>query len=61
MTVYIQKVNTSANTALGLFGKERFVYEPQEDCYRCDWLDDLGSGTWLKRAPSTSALAARQD
>jgi hypothetical protein len=35
MTVYIQKVNTSANTALGLFGKERFVYEPQEDCYRC--------------------------
>src|SRR5215510_9775524 len=35
MTVYIQKVNTSANTVLGLFGKERFVYEPQEDCYRC--------------------------
>ena len=35
MTVYIQKANTSANTALGLFGKERFVYDPQEDCYRC--------------------------
>jgi transposase len=32
---YIQKANTSANTALGLFGKERFVYDPREDCYRC--------------------------
>jgi hypothetical protein len=35
MTVYIQKANISANTALGLFGKEDFVYELQEDCYRC--------------------------
>lgn len=35
MTVYIPKPNTSANTALGLFGKERFVYDPKEDCYRC--------------------------
>ncbi len=35
VTVYIPKPNTSANTALGLFGKERFVYDAQEDCYRC--------------------------
>jgi transposase len=35
MTVFIQKANTSANTALGLFGKERFVYDAQEDCYQC--------------------------
>ena len=35
MTVYIEKANTSANTALGLFGKEPFVYDPKEDCYRC--------------------------
>ncbi|MBI2351816.1 MAG: IS1182 family transposase [Deltaproteobacteria bacterium] len=35
ITPYIQKANTSANTALGLFGKERFVYDPKQDCYRC--------------------------
>lgn len=31
----IPKPNTSANTALGLFGKERFVYDAEQDCYRC--------------------------
>ena len=35
ITPYISKPNTSANTALGLFGKECFIYEPREDCYRC--------------------------
>lgn len=35
ITPYIEKANTSANTALGLFGKERFVYEAEQDCYRC--------------------------
>src|SRR5262249_56902619 len=35
MTVYIQKINTPAKTALGLFGKERFVYETPKDCYTC--------------------------
>ena len=35
ITVYIPKPNTSANTALGLFGKERFVYDAEHDCYRC--------------------------
>lgn len=35
MPPYISKPNTSANTALGLFGKECFTYEPREDCYRC--------------------------
>ncbi len=35
ITPYIAKANTSANTALGLFGKERFVYDAEEDCYRC--------------------------
>lgn len=35
ITPYIPKPNTSANTALGLFGKECFLYEPQADCYRC--------------------------
>ena len=35
MTVYIPKPNTSANTKLGLFGKERFTYHPDQDVYRC--------------------------
>ena len=41
ITPYIQKANTSANTALGLFGKERFVYDPQQDCYRCPAGEEL--------------------
>ena len=32
---YVPKPSTSANTKLGLFGKERFSYDPQQDCYRC--------------------------
>jgi transposase len=32
---YISKPNTSANSKLGLFGKEDFVYDPAKDCYRC--------------------------
>ena len=35
ITPYIAKANTSANTAVGLFGKERFVYDAEKDCYRC--------------------------
>ena len=35
ITAYIQKPNTSANTKLGLFGKEQFVYDAAQDCYRC--------------------------
>lgn len=33
--VYIPKPNTSANIKLGLFGKERFAYDPEQDCYLC--------------------------
>jgi hypothetical protein len=32
---YIPTPNTSANTHLGLFGKDAFVYEAQHDCSRC--------------------------
>ena len=35
ITPYIPKPNTSANTPLGLFGKEDFRYDPQNDCYGC--------------------------
>jgi transposase len=35
ITVYIPKPDTSANTKLGLFGKERFHYEADTDVYRC--------------------------
>jgi len=35
ITPYIPKPNTSANTQLGLFGKEDFRYDPQNDCYGC--------------------------
>ena len=35
ITPYIPKPNTSANTPLGLFGKEDFRYDPQNDCYWC--------------------------
>ena len=33
--VYISRPYTSANTKLGLFGKERFAYDPEQDCYLC--------------------------
>lgn len=32
---YIPKPNTSANSQLGLFGKEAFTYDAQNDCYAC--------------------------
>jgi hypothetical protein len=35
LTPYIPKPNTSANTPLGLFGKEDFRYDRRNDCYRC--------------------------
>jgi len=35
ITAYVAKPNTSANTKLGLFGKERFRYDPATDVYRC--------------------------
>jgi transposase len=35
MTVYVSKPNTSANTKLGLFGKERFRYDAAGDVYVC--------------------------
>ena len=35
ITPYLPKPNTSANTRLGLFGKEDFRYDPGNDCYWC--------------------------
>jgi len=35
ITPYIPKPNTSANTPLGLYGKEDFRYDPENDCYGC--------------------------
>jgi transposase len=32
---YVAKPLNSKNTAHGLFGKEKFVYEPESDCYVC--------------------------
>jgi hypothetical protein len=32
---YVARPDTSANTKLGLFGKEQFVYEPDTDTYLC--------------------------
>jgi hypothetical protein len=32
---YVAKPLTSANRKLGLYGKEKFVYDPEKDCYRC--------------------------
>ena len=32
---YVAKPMTSANTARGLYGKERFKYDPQKNCYIC--------------------------
>jgi transposase len=32
---YVARPDTSANTKLGLFGKELFVYDPQTDSYTC--------------------------
>jgi hypothetical protein len=35
ITPCIPKPNTSANTPLGLYGKEDFRYDPENDCYGC--------------------------
>ena len=32
---YVSQPNTSKNTARGLFGKDKFMYEADGDCYRC--------------------------
>lgn len=32
---YISTPQTSANSKLGLFGTEEFIYNPEKDCYRC--------------------------
>lgn len=32
---YVARPDTSANTKLGLFGKEQFVYDPETDTYTC--------------------------
>lgn len=38
---YISKPLTSANTKLGLFGKEKFIYDPEKDCYWCPAGEEL--------------------
>jgi transposase len=38
---YVPKPSTSANTKLGLFGKERFTYDPEKDCYQCPQGEEL--------------------
>ena len=35
ITPYIPKANTSANRTRGLFTKENFRYDPDQDCYGC--------------------------
>lgn len=35
ITAYVAKPLTSANTAQGLYGKERFTYHPERNCYVC--------------------------
>jgi len=39
---YVPQPNTSANTKLGLFGKERFRYDAERDCYWCPAGEALG-------------------
>jgi transposase len=41
VAAYVPKPSTSANTKLGLFGKERFTDDPQKDCYRCPRGEEL--------------------
>lgn len=41
ITAYIPKPLTSANTKLGLFGKERFLYDADKDVYHCPAGQDL--------------------
>ena len=35
VTAYVDKPLTSANTALGLYGKESFKFDPEKNCYIC--------------------------
>jgi len=35
ITPFLPQANTSANSALGLFGKQDFRYDPAQDCYLC--------------------------
>jgi hypothetical protein len=35
ITPYIPKADTSANRKLGLFAKDDFLYDPEQDCYWC--------------------------
>jgi transposase len=35
VTAYVAKPLTSANTALGLYGKEKFKYDARKNCYIC--------------------------
>ncbi len=41
VTAYVAKPLTSANTALGLYGKERFRYDPEKNCYICPAGEEL--------------------
>ena len=50
VTPYIAKPMTSANTARGLYGKERFQYDPHKNCYLCP------AGTELTYRFSTNEL-----
>jgi hypothetical protein len=37
----VPKPSTAAHTKLGLFGKERFTYDPEQDGYRCPRGEEL--------------------
>ena len=41
ITPFIQKPDTSANTKLGLFGKKKFNYNKERDCYICPADEEL--------------------
>ncbi len=41
ITPYIEKPDTSANTKLGLFGKKKFNYNKEKDCYICPAGEEL--------------------
>ena len=55
ITPYIPKPNTSANTRLGLFGKEDFRYDPEQDCYHCP----AGEQLTFRFPPGLSARTGR--
>lgn len=41
VTAYVAKPLTSANTALGLYGKESFKFDPEKNCYLCPAGEEL--------------------